>query len=223
MVYALADRGAELLTQRVGNGEWNRKNRDAGRPFLDHQLEVIDFYVSLQRAMRDRTDVQLIHPDELIAGFPEHTRNARNPLSMRVNVSHEGTAHEIGLIPDLIFGLRFSNGLRRCFMVEIDRGTMPVVRANLQQTSFERKMRAYLSAEAARQHETQFRWKTFRVLTVTTDRHRAKSMIDALRHINIPESPGASLFFFALRDQLRLSDPLTHTWRDGNGRPMHLV
>jgi hypothetical protein len=82
---------------------------------------------------------------------------------------------------------------------EIDRGTMPIVRANLKQTSFERKMRAYLSAEAARQHETHFGWKTFRVLTVTTDRHRAKSMIDALRHINIPESPGASLFYFDQR------------------------
>jgi hypothetical protein len=108
-------------------------------------------------------------------------------------------------------------------MVEIDRGTMPVSRSDLRQTSFERKMRAYLSAEAARQHETHFGWKTFRVLTVTTDHHRAKSMIDALRSINIPESPGASLFFFALRDQLRSSDPLAHTWQDGTGREIKLM
>jgi hypothetical protein len=227
MVYALADRGVRLLTERAGaefaNGEWSRKNREAGRPFIDHQLEVVDFYVSLQGAVRDRTDVQLIHPDEIIASFPEQTRLARNPLSMRVGVLHEDTMHEIGLVPDFVFGLRFPNGLRRCFMVEIDRGTMPIVRANLKQTSFERKMRAYLSAEAARQHETQFGWKTFRVLTVTTDPHRAKSMIDALRQINIPESPGPSLFFFALRDQLRASDPLTHTWRDGAGRGVNLI
>ena len=31
-------------------------------------------------------------------------------------------------------------------MVEIDRGTMPIVRSYLLQTSFERKMRAYLAA-----------------------------------------------------------------------------
>jgi hypothetical protein len=40
------------------------------------------------------------------------------------------------------------------------------------QTSFERKMRAYLAAHAAKQHERHFGWKTFRVLTVTTDHCR---------------------------------------------------
>ena len=41
MVYALADRGARLLIQRDGvefaNVEWSRKNRKAGRPFIEHQ------------------------------------------------------------------------------------------------------------------------------------------------------------------------------------------
>ncbi len=55
------------------------------------------------------------------------------------------------------------------------------------------------------------------------DHYRAKSMIDALRQINISESPGASLFFFALRDKLRSSDPLTHTWRGGTGRGIKLI
>ena len=54
MVYALADRGARLLIERDGfefaNVEWSRKNRDAGRPFIEHQLEIVDFYVGLQRA-----------------------------------------------------------------------------------------------------------------------------------------------------------------------------
>jgi len=39
--------------------------------------------------------------------------------------------------------------------VEIDRGTMPITRANFEQTSFERKMRVYLAAHAAKQHEHQ--------------------------------------------------------------------
>ena len=57
-------------------------------------------------------------------------------------------------------------------MVEIDRGTMPVKRSDPEQTSFEGKMRVYLAAHAAKQHERQFGWKNFRVLTVTTDRQR---------------------------------------------------
>jgi hypothetical protein len=91
------------------------------------------------------------------------------------------------------------------------------------QTSFEEKMRAYLTAHAAKQHERQFGWKTFRVLTVTTDDRRARSMMEALRSLRVPHSPGASLFFFAIRDELRASDPLAHTWHDGNGRDVCLM
>jgi len=127
------------------------------------------------------------------------------------------------LIPDLVFGLEFPDGSRRCFMVEIDRGTMPITRANLLQTSFERKMRAYLAAHAAKQHERHFGWKTFRVLTVTTDRHRANSMIEALLQLRFPGGPGASLFFFATRGELSARDPLSHDWRSGDGRELRLI
>ena len=130
--------------------------------------------------------------------------------------------HEIGLVPDLVFGLQFADGSRRSFMVEIDRGTMPVSRSDFLQTSFERKKRAYLTAHAGKQHEKYFGWKTFRALTVTTDQHRTQSMMEALRKLRIPHSPGAPLFFFTTRDELRAADPLAHGWRDGNGRGVRL-
>jgi hypothetical protein len=44
------------------------------------------------------------------------------------------------------------------------------------------------------------------------------SMMDVLRKLRVPHSPGAPLFFFTTRDDLRATDPLTHTWTDGNGR-----
>ena len=62
-----------------------------------------------------------------------------------------------------------------------------------------------------------------RVLTVTTDRHRTQSMMEALRRFRIPHSPGAPLFFFTTRDELRAGDPLVHEWRDGNGRAVCLI
>ena len=227
IAYALADRGARLLTERYGvdfaNVEWSRKNRKAGRPFIEHQLETIDFCVSLQSAATARADVQLVHHDEIVAGFPKKQRSARNPLALRVRLMHDGVAHDVGVVPDLVFGLRFPDGSPRCFMVEIDRGTMPISRADISQTSFERKMRAYLTAHAAKQHERQLGWKTFRVLTVTTDQNRMRSMMEALCKLRIPRSPGASLFFFATRGELRESDPLTHLWRDGTGRETRLV
>jgi hypothetical protein len=175
----------------------------AGRPFIDHQLEITDFYVSLQRAVRGQTDVQLIHSEEIIASFPEQIRVARNPLSLRVSVPHEGTMHEIGLVPDLVFGLRFHDGSRRCFMVEIDRGTMLVVRSDLPQTSFQRKMHAYLTAYAANL--------------------RMRSMQEALRHLQVPNSPGPALFLFARRTQLQTGNPVANGWLEGTGREVRLI
>ena len=62
MVYALADLGAHLLLERDGkqfaNGGWSRKNHETGRPFIEHQLEIVDFQVALERDVRDRTDIR---------------------------------------------------------------------------------------------------------------------------------------------------------------------
>ena len=65
--------------------------------------------------------------------------------------------------------------------------------------------------------------RSFRVLTVTTDQHRIQSMTEALRKLRVPHSPGAPLFFFATRDELRAADPLAHPWQDGNGRNVGLI
>jgi hypothetical protein len=228
LVYALADRGARLLIERDGfefaNVEWSRKNREAGRPFIEHQLEIVDFYVGLHCASRQHGDVRLIHPDHMVVTFPSQPSSERNPFALHVKLSQRGVVRELSLVPDLAFGLMFPDGSRHSFMVEIDRGTMPVVRSNTsRQTSFEEKMRAYQTAHAARQHERQFGWKTFRVLTVTTDEHRVRSMMHAARALLIPHGFGAGLFLFGTYDDLRNSDPITHVWRDGNGRDVRLV
>jgi hypothetical protein len=227
IAYALADRGARLLIERDGidfaNVEWSRKNRAAGRPFIEHQLAIVDFYVALEHAMRGRTDVRVIRPDEIMATLPDRARTARNPFALKVKVLQRGIVRERALIPDLVFGLALSDRSSRYFMVEIDRGTMPIVRSNFMQTSFEQKMRAYLIAHAAKQHQHQFGWKTFRVLTVTTDHCRMQSMKEALRRLRVAHSPGPSLFLFAARHELHERDPLAHTWQDGNGRDVSLL
>jgi hypothetical protein len=154
-------------------------------------------------------------PEEIIAALPDQTFAARNPFTLKVKVSHKGALHEMGLVPDLVFGLMFADGSRPCFMVEIDRGTMPVRRSDIRQTSFERKMRAYLTAHAARQYERQFGRKTFRTLVVTTDQNRIASMTEALQEIHVPNSLGAGLFLFATRDQINSNDPIPFHWHDG--------
>jgi len=227
-IYALADRGARLLRERdgisVANAEISRKNREAQRPFIEHQIEIVNFQVALQRAVAQRSDVRLVSPDHLIAAASRQPMQAsRAPFALRAKLAHRGAVREISVVPDIVFGLELAGGSRRNFMVEIDRGTMPIIRSRFDQTSFEKKMRAYLAAHGAKHHERQFGWKNFRVLTVTTDRKRMQSMKEALQGLRVSRSSAASLFLFATFDELRAGDPFAHDWRDGEGRSVHLI
>lgn len=212
-VYALANRGARLLIEHDGienaNVDWSRKNREAGRPFIEHQLEVVDFRVALVAAVRSRPEVRLILPEEIVATSPEATRRMRNPFAMRTIFTYKGVRHDIGLVPDFAFSLELGKGVRRNFLVEIDRGTMPVVRRDFSQTSFERKMRCYQAAYAARKPDRQFRWTGFRILTVTTNERRTQSMLEALRHMRVYSNVDLSLFLFATKKSIAAGGLLT--------------
>src|SRR5581483_10346506 len=65
LIYGLADRGVRLLTEQDGtsfaNPEWSRKNCEAGRPFIEHQIAIADFQVALHQAVRQRNDIQLLN------------------------------------------------------------------------------------------------------------------------------------------------------------------
>jgi hypothetical protein len=227
-VYALADRGTRLLRERDGitiaNPEVSRKNREAHRPFIEHQLEIVNFQVALQGAVAQRSDVRLIPAEDMNKAASRQPMQASPaPFALRAKFAHRGAVREISVVPDIVFGLGLSGGARRNFMVEIDRGTMPIIRSRFDQTSFEKKMHAYLAAHAAKQHERQFGWKNFRVLTITTDQQRMQSMKEALAGLRVPRSIGASLFLFGTFDECRTFDPLSHAWIDGIDRRVRLM
>ena len=221
MVYALADRGARLLRERgeidLSGIDWGRKNPEAGRLFIEHQLEIADFEVAAQLSA-ERSGYHYANAGDFVSELPAVAdANRGNPFALRVTVSHQGARHEIGLIPDIAFAIDLKKHARRNFVAEIDRGTMPITRADFSQTSIERKLRSYLSAYTSRVFERTFGWKHFRVLFVTSDDHRIRSMIEALRSIQPPSAAGSSLFLFASRDTLHAADPLTASWRGVDG------
>jgi Replication-relaxation len=225
MVYALADRGMHLLSEWDGvelrRAGLSRSNREAGRPFIEHQIEIVNFQVALEQAVRERGDIRLLLVDDMIAGLPDSA--VRNPFALRAQLSHRGLTREVSVIPDFVFALQVAKGARRNFMVEVDRGTMPVTRSDPDQTSFARKMRVYVAAHAAKQHHRLFGWQNFRVLIVTTERRRIGSMMDAARQLPGRRGAGPSLFQFGTFQDLRQATPLSCPWLDGEGRPVHLI
>ena len=96
------------------------------------------------------------------------------------------------------------------FFLEADRGTMPVIRSGLTQTSFYRKLIAYEATWTQKIHQRHLGIHRFRVLTVTTVAARVKSLLEACSQLK----RGHGLFLFADRTVLE-KDLFSLVWRCG--------
>ncbi len=220
LVYALGKRGAEVLeaektVRRVGI-RWDTKKRNVSRVFLHHTLAVAEIMVAFEVACRSREGVRFIPPEEVLAGAPESTRRLCLPFRWQVEVRWGGKPYHLGVEPDKVFGLRFEdapeNRRHAFFFLEADRGTMPVARHGLAQTSFFRKLLAYQETWRQRVHRAHLGIPNFRVLTVTTSSERVEHLVDAYRALPVG---GARLFLFTDREALGSGDILTHEWVNG--------
>jgi len=225
MVYAVTSRGAQLL---LDNGtridpslDWARKNREATHRFIQHTLAIADIRVGLVSAIRTRPGFELLEPDQLLKTMPSATQAAHNPWTWRANVSHNGVAREIGLLPDYAFGIVFPDGKRRCCLVECDRGTMPIDRSSLEQTSMLKKFLTYTAGKRAKLHQRQFDWKACRVLVVTNTPERVQNLLTAIRDRIHHE--GHELFLITDRASLADTDILAHQWHDALDRTHSLI
>ncbi len=219
LVYALGNRGAELLKVHDGlenaDVDWARKNHKTGREFILHTLAVADLRVALTTAVRERPGFALLDPDQLLAAAAEETQQARSPWSWRVRVQHRSGIQEIGLLPDYVFALTLPDGRRRPFVVEIDRGTMPVERAALDQSSMLRKFLAYEGGRQQNLHLTRFGWRNFRVLITSPNNDRIATMRAAIARY--PELKSSPLFLFAVHDRPLFADVLSASWTAADG------
>lgn len=222
MVYALGNRGAQILRQRGGlvadHVDWTWKNRSAGRTFIEHTLLTADVMVAATRAAQSRPELLLIEPGDIIARAPEATQRAKNPFHLAARSQVNGSPQELAVVPDAVFGFDFTTDRKRkYFFVEADRGTMPVMRANLDHTSIYRKLVTYIAGGgAANAFGQQLGIGNFRVLTVTTSAERVKGMLAALQQAT--RGAGSRQFLFATEDEIcRAPDLISVAWIDGKG------
>ena len=222
ITYALADKGARLLAgeyseENARRSSWGQKNKSATRPFLQHTLGIADFAVALQSSISVRDDVELVEEDQLQENFCAKILAQNKPWRLSVPVIHENARLEIGLEADYVFSLYLPKVRRKAFfLVEIDRGTMPVVRRDLRQSSILRKLLAYQTMWQIKLHQKHFGWGNFRVLFVTQSKERVENMIAAANaQSQTQQSP---LFLFADKSSLYdLDDVLDYQWYDTAG------
>ena len=224
MVYAIGNRGADLLAEAFavprGKIDWTSKNRDIGPIFLDHTLLVADVMVAFEAACQKSGRVRLIRADEILKHAPEATRRRKNPLKWNVPTIYGGQNITLGLVPDKIFGLQYldkpEGKSRAYFFLEADRATMPVMRTDIRQTSFYRKMVGYHETWKQGLHTTVYGIKNFRVLTVTSSSARVKNLIEANKQLT--EGQGSRMFLFSHEKALQAAgNPLALGWLSGKG------
>ncbi len=126
------------------------------------------------------------------------------------------------VVPDALFGLRFNDEQESYFMLEVDRGEMPVERyKNTQRTYFSKKMLTYYEANRQQRHVHDLGIENFRVLTVTTDQPRVEKMLTALNAIT--DGRGSNIFLFVDQATLAASNPLEVQWVSGKGERVRIT
>jgi len=224
MVYALTQKGARALREygyRVDDRvDWNERNKRAGSIFLSHTLVIADFLVSLEVACRSLGNIHIVREEQIIAAAPVETQSAREPLRWEAVSVERGKRERWSAVPDGLFGLAFPDETAAYFLLEADRGTIPITRSAGDHRSFRRKLKTYYDGWRAQRHLEQFGVKQMRVLTVTTSRERVRNMVSAVH--SITEGRGSNFFLFVDRATLAASDPLSVEWTSGKGESVRL-
>ena len=207
ILYGMSNKGGKLLEKELGTtATWSGKNQDIGRMFLEHAILVSDVMVSIELACRRSGYVRLLYEDQL--ALPTSPDN----FQWQVRLQDRGVT--LGVIPDQVFALEYTDHTgevqRVYFFLEADRGTMPVVRSGLKQTSFYRKLLAYEATWTQKVHQRKLGIHRFRVLTVTTNVMRVTSLLEACSRLK----RGHGLFLFADRTVLQ-KDPFSPVWQCG--------
>lgn len=224
MVYALAAKGARALReyghQLNGAGDWTEKNKRAGAVFIEHTLAVAEFFTAMELACRANPDVTLVRQPEIIASAPEGTRTAREPLRWIAKPTN-GRNELWSVVPDGLFALSFVDGTASYFLLEIDRGTIPITRHSLDHRSIARKLATYYEGWRAGRHVEQFGVKQMRVLMLTSSAARMNNMLSVVRELT--DGRGSGFFVFGYNEILETTGPLEAAWTDGKANAVKLT
>lgn len=200
------------------------KTLDGALPHLLHALAVSDFLVSAEVACREFAEDGLTYlPSEHILRMaPLTTQTERMPAAWPVELRYGGTRKTFYVQPDGIFGIAVP-GAVKFFMLEVDNGTMPVVRRTPYQTSLLRKLLAYAETHRAGIHQSRYGMGNMRTLFVVPNAERRETLKRAFRE----QVPGAPPQLFLVIDQAGLAavggNVLFAKWQDMDGVERLLV
>ena len=193
-VYELGIKGEQSL-RALGISANNMPSQQ-----FSHALMVCDILSSIELGIRVDPQLRLISSDEIVAKMPDVAKSQRNPLELPCTISftfpRSKTNHRLSkpLIPDAIFGIEYKDSKSfRFFALEADRNNEPLMRNNLAQTSYLRKILQY--REIARgAYKTHWGLPNLLVLNVTTSARHMTNIIKLVT--DVTATKGASYLLF---------------------------
>ena len=228
VIYELDDRGEQVLRERGlihCDSPLLKKGRMGAYRQFAHQVMICDCMASIELGVGQDPSLRFISWQEIVAKAPESTRKLNNPFAIPVSISHTfprtGAMQraDIKVVPDGLFGLEYTrDGSKayRFFALEADRNTQPVIRSDLQQTSYLRKILAYRQLSAQSICKSHLGLPNLLVLTVTTNEPHMAHIMSLVREL-VNEGK-SKLFLFktmsSVGDFRKAPEPTAHLLTD---------
>ena len=193
MVYALGDKGADLLAEKSGVDrgkiKWNEKNKEIKDRHIQHTLMISNFRVCLELALRDLPDTNFLFWEK------ENPKELKDYVYIK---DLQGRGIKASIVPDGFFGIQDPKGKMYWFM-EADQSTMTNAR-------FFKKMRAYWNWWRQGRHSKRFGIKAFRVLTITKSEQRKENLRRITQQAD-DKQRGSPMFWFATEKKYSIQRP----------------
>jgi hypothetical protein len=199
-VYEIGEGGRRILRERghVDIEPATLLAQSSHRQFA-HSLMICEILASIDIAVKSHPGLRLISWQEILGKASEGTRRSDNPFKIPVSISHTVGGNTLrvdgSIIPDGIFGLEYTADRKKTyqfFAVEADRATMPVVRSNLNQSSYLRKILGYRDIIARQIHKSHLGIPNLLVLTVATNETHMAEIMNLLGEL----TGGSAAFLF---------------------------
>lgn len=259
--YGLGNQGATLLSDRLGwprtRVNWRLKNQRLKDKHLDHTFMIADVMIAVELAAQELDGVRFISPEEVFtrSGSPQSAKTwftqdrfhqGEKRFKVSAFIKPPGiVGHEATIYGDWIFGLEFDGErgkTQRYFMLEADRGGMPVDTNNFNRRSIVQKMFVYLECgkrkkttnRSTRQekHSSTIFEELYGIPNIRTlfvidpteggeGEKRIQTCIDTCKKIT--NGRGSKQFLFALASWPESPTLLTDFLLDGTGSSMSLL
>lgn len=158
---ALKENGTQILRHTSGTLHW-------------HELMACEIVANIEAFCNKSKELRFILWQEILNYelFPERSRDKQHPMDLPTSYSfafkggkQEGSK---AVLPDAVFGIDYGNKQYKFFALEADRGTEPMERPNLNQTSWLRKFLQYRNVIEEKTYKSEWGIPNLLILNVTS-------------------------------------------------------